>query len=260
MPDNPPAFGTKLRSRSPLVGTFVKTPTPHAIEIFGNLGYDYVVVDEEHGPFDRSTIDVLMLAARAAGIAAIVRVAGSGSILPALDMGAAGVLVPHVNSAETARRAVALSRYIGGERGCSPSPRAGRYGGISLAEHVMEADAMVSVSVMIEHPDAVASVDEIASVEGVDSLFVGLNDLAVAMGTPLANRAALQPAVDAAVAAAQRHEKAVMATAASVDAGAWLLDRGVSALVVSSDQGMMRAMASQQVQAFRQRQTASEGS
>jgi 2-keto-3-deoxy-L-rhamnonate aldolase RhmA len=257
--DYPPAFGARLRARSPLIGTFIKTPTPHAIEIFGNVGYDYVVVDEEHGAFGRSTIDVLMLAARAAGISAIVRVAGTASILPALDMGATGVLVPHVNSAETARRAVALSRYIGGERGCSPSPRAGDYGGIALAEHVMRADATVSVSVMIEHPDAVANVDKIASVKGVDALFVGLNDLAVASGTPSADRAALQPAVDAVVAAARRYDKAVMATAASVDAGAWLFDRGVSALVVSSDQGMMRAMASQQVQAFRSRQSGREG-
>lgn len=249
-------FRRALLAGEPLLGSFIKTPTVHATEILADLGYDFVIVDEEHGPFDRASIDPLMMAANALDIGGVVRVAGPGSILPALDMGAAGVLVPHVNSASEAHSAAAAARYARGERGCSPSPRAGRYGGLGLAEHVERADAGVSVAVMIEHPDAVRNVEDIAAVEGIDALFLGLGDLAVASGQPGASPASLRPAATRVADAARRHGKALLATAGTVDAAAWLLDLGVTALVVGSDQGLFRAAATQQLQAFRARGTA----
>lgn len=98
----PPASGFRQRllANEPLLGTFIKTPTSHAIEILADVGFDFVIVDAEHAPFDAHALDVAMLAARAADIAALVRVAGSGpeTVLSALDCGAAGVVVPHVAS------------------------------------------------------------------------------------------------------------------------------------------------------------------
>jgi 2-keto-3-deoxy-L-rhamnonate aldolase RhmA len=240
-----------LRDGRRLLGTFIKTPTVHATEILADVLFDFVVVDEEHGPFDRTSIDLLMLATSAKGISGIVRVAGLSSILPALDMGAEGVLIPHVNSAEQARAAVAASRYLGGERGCSPSSRAGRYGALALAEHVARADAEVSVSVMIEHPDAIRNVEEIAAVQGVDALFLGLGDLAVASGELTPGAPSIREAARVVCAAAQRQGKGLMATAATIDAGRWLFELGVNAFVVSSDQGLLRAAAGQQLSAFR---------
>ncbi|MFV3077709.1 HpcH/HpaI aldolase family protein [Niveispirillum fermenti] len=243
-------FRRRLRDRTRLAGSFIKTPSVHATEILGDLGFDFVIIDEEHGPFDRAAIDLLLLAARAGGIAGLVRVSGPGSILPALDMGAAGVVVPHVNSGAEARDAVAAARYAGGSRGFSPSPRAGRYGALGLADHVARADAAVSVTLMIEHPDALRNLEAIAAIQGVDALFLGLGDLAVAMGESSAEAPALRRAAAEICRTAQRHGRALMATAPDVEAGAWLLDLGVSALVVNSDQGFLRKAAAQQLHAF----------
>ncbi len=98
---SPAAFRQRLAAKAPLLGTFIKTPTGHAIEILGDLGFDFVVIDEEHAPFDRVAIDNALLAARAAGTAGIVRVAApsAANLLSVLDSGAIGVLVPHVSTA-----------------------------------------------------------------------------------------------------------------------------------------------------------------
>ena len=94
-------FRQRLAAGEHLLGTFIKTPTGHAIEILGELGFDFVVIDEEHAPFDRGAIDLGLLAARAAGTAGIVRVAEptAANMLSVFDNGAVGVLVPHVSSA-----------------------------------------------------------------------------------------------------------------------------------------------------------------
>lgn len=169
-------FRKRLLDGERIAGTFIKTPTPHATEILAGLGFDFVVVDQEHAPFDRGDIDGLMSVTSAIGIGGIVRVADPSWILPALDMGADGVLVPHVNSREAAEQVVAAARHGGGSRGYSPSTRAGRYGGLTLEEHVARADESVSVWAMIEHPDAIADAAAIAAVDGVDALFLGLGD------------------------------------------------------------------------------------
>ena len=85
-----------------MLGTFIKTPSSHTTEIIGEVGYDFVVIDQEHAPFDRGTIDLACLGARASGTAAIVRVSEPtpASILSVLDVGAIGVLVPHCDSLE----------------------------------------------------------------------------------------------------------------------------------------------------------------
>lgn len=253
MAKNQANFRSRLVNRQPMAGTFIKTPSIHATEVLGSVGYDFVVVDEEHAPFDRAAIDVLMLAAKAAGIDAIVRVGGEASILSALDLGATGILVPHVNSVAAARSAVAASRHIGGRRGFSPSPRAGGYGARGFADHIAHADSTVCVCVMIEHPDAVSAIEQIVAVDGLDALFLGLGDLAVAMEDLTSNGAAIHHMAQQVCDAARSAGKPVMATAPSVEAASWLLDLGVTALAVSSDQGLLRSAASMQLDAFRSR-------
>jgi len=105
----PAEFRRRFLTGEVLLGTFLKTPTGHATEVLGHVGFDFVVIDQEHAPFDRGTIDLALLAARAAGIAGIVRVAEptAAKLLAVLDDGAAGVLVPHVSSPGKARDVVA---------------------------------------------------------------------------------------------------------------------------------------------------------
>jgi 2-keto-3-deoxy-L-rhamnonate aldolase RhmA len=112
----PAEFRARLLAHEPLLGTFIKTPATQPVEVLGAAGLDFVVIDQEHAPFDRVTVDALILAGKAAGIAVLVRVPGSEArdILPALDCGAQGVLVPHVDTVARARDVVAGSRYAGG--------------------------------------------------------------------------------------------------------------------------------------------------
>src|SRR5690606_974959 len=112
-------FRARLLAREPLLGTFIKTPASPVVEVAGAAGLDFVVVDQEHAPFDRVTVDAMILGGRAADLAVLVRVPGAEArdILPPLDCGAQGVLVPHVDSGARAQAVVAEARYRGGRRG-----------------------------------------------------------------------------------------------------------------------------------------------
>ncbi|MCA8888373.1 MAG: hypothetical protein KDA46_06080 [Parvularculaceae bacterium] len=164
-------------------GIFIKTPAPHLVEIAATTNLDFVVVDAEHAPFDRAAIDLMLLAGRAAGIPVLVRVANcsASGILSVLDLGARGVIVPHVDNAEIANQAVAAARFRGGKRGYSSGPRSAGYGTKPTAEILRQGD-QTKVIVQIEHPDAVANLEQILSVVGVDGILVGRADLALSMG------------------------------------------------------------------------------
>jgi staphyloferrin B biosynthesis citrate synthase len=242
---DPAAFRRRLAAGERLAGTFIKTPTGHAVEIFGALAYDFVVIDEEHAPFDRGAIDQAVVAARAAAIAALVRVASTSpsSLLSMLDCGATGVLVPHVASVEAARAVAAACRYRGGSRGFSNSPRAGDYGGLGMWEHVERCDAVTTVVAQIEDPQALDHVDAIARVEGIDALFIGRGDLAVAMGAKGPDAPEVRAAAERIAAAGNAAGKPVMVfTGGGADAKA-MRALGATAFVVSSDQGLMRQAA-----------------
>ncbi len=237
-------FRARLTGRERLLGTFLKTATGHATEILGAAGFDFVVVDAEHAPFSRNDIDLLMLAARAAGIASIVRVptADESHLLTALDCGAAGVIVPHVDSAAKLRTIVSACRYHGGTRGFSNSPRAGEYGALGFADHITNADASTAVLAMIEDPEAIDRLDEIFAVEGLSAGFIGRGDLSARLGAPNVS----DPSVSAIVAriadAARRHDIPLIAHVALGDDPdiAPLAEAGVTGFLVSSDQGLLR--------------------
>ncbi|TWC27946.1 2-keto-3-deoxy-L-rhamnonate aldolase RhmA [Pseudomonas sp. SJZ079] len=246
----------KLKDRlkandAPLFGTFIKTPTVHGVEIIGGLGYDFVIIDAEHAPFDRSAIELLILAARASGVMALVRVGDTHAheVLTALDNGADGVVAPHIWSADRAKQLVAMSRY-GGKRGFSNSPRAGGYGARSLWEHVDLADSEVAVIAMIEDPEAIENIDAILATEGLDAIFIGRGDLTVAMNDRVPGAPLVKEATEKLLDAAQRASKPVFILAANPDEAAYYRRRGVRCFVLSSDQGFLRAAAQQALSAF----------
>lgn len=250
----PTGFRKRLLDAEPLLGTFIKTPTGHATEILGDVGFDFVVIDEEHGPFDRGATDQALLAARASGIAGIVRVPGprADALLAVLDCGATGVLVPHVSSAEKARAIVSACRYRGGSRGFSNTTRAGGFGRRSLWEHVDACDAETTVIAMIEDPEALDVVDEIAGVEGLDGFFIGRGDLTISLRARTPDDEAVRSATMRIAAAGKAAGKAVCAMTAGGEDAAWLKELGVTAMIVASDQGFMRQAASRTLAEFRQ--------
>jgi 2-keto-3-deoxy-L-rhamnonate aldolase RhmA len=248
-------FRERLRGRQLLLGTFIKTPVTHPVEIMGAVGFDFVVIDQEHAPFDRVTIDNLILAGRAAGIDVLVRVPGSEArdILPVLDCGAQGVLVPHVDSRAKALQVVAEARYQGGRRGFTNSSRAGRYGAAGFQEHVAAGDAQTAVLAMIEDVAALEMLPEIVAVPGLDAVFVGRGDLSIALGVDTPAAPAVVSATEKIAAAARAAGVALCAHVERVESPdvAWLRSLGVTAFIVASDQGLMRRAAMQTLSAFR---------
>lgn len=249
---SPSDFRRRFTAAERLVGTFIKTPTPHAIEILGDLGFDFVVIDEEHAPFGRESIDIALLAAQASGTAGIVRVrdATATGILSALDCGATGVLVPHVATVEIAQSVAAASRYRSGRRGYSGSGRSGRYGGATVWTNVDTADAQTTVIAMIEDPEAVENIDAIVKVDGIHGFFIGRGDLTVAFGAPSNTAPVIQKAVERITNAAHVVSKPVCVMVNTADEAEGFQRLGASAFIVSSDQGFMRRAAAQVLKDF----------
>ena len=247
------SFRSRLAAGQRVVGSFIKTPTTHATEIFGALGYDFVVIDEEHAPFDRQSIDVLLLAARASNLAGIVRVSldDPAKILSSLDCGASGVLVPHVATVDKARAVAAAARYRGGRRGYSGSPRAGRYGATPMWALVEEQDATVCTIAMIEDPEALDHIDAIAAIDGIHALFIGRGDLTVALGAKSSADASVKDAVVKVIAAAKKAAKPVCVMVGSPAEAREFAELGASAFIISSDQGLMRRAAAQTLTEFK---------
>lgn len=247
LPSRPPAsaFRERFLRGDLLLGTFIKTPGSHTTEIIGGLGFDFVVIDEEHAPFDRVTIDAAILGAKSTGTAGIVRVSepSAAKLLSALDDGAMGVLVPHVANAAKAKDIVAHCRYRGGRRGFSNTNRGGGYGEAGIWEHVDARDAQTAVIAMIEDPEALDNLDSIMAVEGLDGVFIGRGDLTVAMGATGLGDPRVQSAAEAITAAARRAGKPVCLMVANAAEAAQWRKLGASAFIVSSDQGFMRAAA-----------------
>ncbi|MFL9863136.1 aldolase/citrate lyase family protein [Paraburkholderia fungorum] len=236
-------FRSRLLAGSPLVSSFIKTGHYQPVEVAGAAGLDAVVIDAEHAAFSAAELDACLMACRAAGVAGLVRVPDTraATLLQVLDMGAEGVLVPHVKSAAQAADIVACTRYTRGVRGFSNSARAGGYGAVPMREHIARQDDTVSVICQIEDEEALAHLDAIAAVDGVDCLFVGRADLSVSLRTFDLDDPAVANATRAALNAAGGAGKAgglFLGDVASVPE--WRA-AGASFFVIGSDQSMMRA-------------------
>ncbi len=250
MNDSKPAardFRAKILNRRHVLGTFIKIPTSHTVEIVGLAGFDFVIIDQEHSPFDRASIDVACLAARASGIAAIVRVpeVNAASILAALDCGAEGVMVPHCDSPEKAKAIASACRYRGGSRGFATTTRAGSYGGASGDDHMTEQDRTTTCIAMIEDAAALAHLPEIAAVEGVDAFFIGRGDLGAALGAE-----AMNAAVKQITAVARAANMPTIALVNGVEDARAMRDLGVAAFVHSNDHNLLKTAAAQALKVY----------
>ncbi|MDM0032303.1 aldolase/citrate lyase family protein [Variovorax sp. J22P271] len=171
-----------LRSGRPLRAIFNSLPSAAIVEMCGYAGFDFVVIDNEHGSAGHETTEHMLRAARASGIVPVVRCLRQ-DIARVLDMGASAVQIPMVESADEARDLVQQVRYPGvGRRGSAFSSRAAGYGAFAGAAHTQRSNEGIALIVMIETPEAVDQAAEIAVVPGVDAVFVGPNDLAHSMG------------------------------------------------------------------------------
>jgi 4-hydroxy-2-oxoheptanedioate aldolase len=170
------------------LGCSLMFPSPQIVEIMGHAGFDWVLLDCEHGSLSLTDVEVMAMAADAVGITAIARPRGNtaADIQSVMDRGVAGVQVPHVNTAEDARRAVSAVKFgPGAARGLAAGTRPDRWGlGARMPDFAAQANAHSLVCVQIEHQEAVANIEEILGVEGVDVFFIGPSDLSQSMGFP----------------------------------------------------------------------------
>ena len=169
----------------PLVGTFLGIGHADVAELVGRLGFDLAVIDTEHAAIGRETVQAMVRALALGPTFPMVRVATNqpSLIAQALDAGAAGVLVPQVNSAAEATAAVVAARYPpAGRRGLGPG-RASLYG-VNLAEYRATANDRVQVFIQVETQAALADLDNLVATPGVDLFFVGPADLSQALGHP----------------------------------------------------------------------------
>lgn len=227
----PNRLKTKLRAGQPAFGCSVMFPSPQIVEMLGYAGLDWVLLDCEHGSLSAADVEVMAMAADAAGITAIARprTNSNSDIQSVMDRGVMGVQVPHVNTADDARRAVSAVKFgPGAARGLAAGTRPDNWGlGAKMADFTAAANDQSLVCVQIEHEAAVSNLDEILQIEGIDVFFIGPSDLSQSMGYPGQPDA---PAVAAAIAKAQQKivgAHAILGMPATTENVRSLVDLGV---------------------------------
>ena len=232
-------FRARLERGDRLIGTFLQTPSAVAAELTAGLGFDFLCVEAEHSAMGRETVLALVAAASLAGTPALVRVAEGRTveIAAALDAGAAGVIVPRVDSAEEAAAAVAAARFPPlGVRGVGPG-RASAYGR-AVPDYVARANAETAVGVQIESASALAEAGRIARIEGLDCVFVGPGDLAASLGLAFDDERVAEAALSVLAHAREAARPAGIWAPSAAVARRWL-DAGFQFVIVGSDLGLL---------------------
>lgn len=179
---------SKLLSNIPTFGLSIMIPSPQLVEMAAKLGFDWVLIDCEHGTINPETVETLAMAAQANGITPIARprTKSPADIQQVMDRGVMGVQVPHVNTVADAEAVVAAVKYHPiGKRGLAAGTRPANYGyGVSQSEYVEEANRETLVCVQFEDIEAIENADEILKVDNIDVFFIGPSDLSQSMGFP----------------------------------------------------------------------------
>lgn len=253
---DPREFRNRVKNGEPVLGTFMKFPTPQPTEILGQLGFDFVMLDEEHAPWTREQLGNAYLGARAFNIAPIVRISrpDAASVLSCLDDGAIGIMCPHVDSAQMAGNLASWARYKGGSRGSGVS-RGGDYGGMAtggIDSYYQWADGVSTVFAMIEDAAAIENIEEITAVDGIDVFFLGRGDLGLSLSNVKGDKPTLDEAVKKAAEAVLRNGKALAAVCPSLDSddARAMKALGVTVMLVGNDQAFMRNSAAVQLANF----------
>lgn len=231
----------QLASKKPLVGTFIKTPHFHNTEVLAHSDLDVLCLDAEHAPFNRADLDQCVLAARSQQKPVVIRVPDTenATILNALDIGADGVVLPHILNAEHARQVVKKCFYGPEGRGYAGSTRFAGYTTKKISDNLANNANETCVIAQIEDLSAVDDIEAICQVDGIDCIFIGRMDLTVALEHTDASHPEVIAAVDKIVTAAKKYNKNCgMFVGNLAELPDWLA-KGVSLFLLGSDHGFM---------------------
>jgi len=222
-----------LRAGETIYSSSVRLPEPGLCELLGYAGFDFVLIDGEHGAVDAATIDRLVQGCFAGGTVPVVRVLRNDepeAVMKALDLGAQGVLIPHCRTAEDAHRLRAAAFYPPrGKRGYGPG-RGSQWGQIPTAEYFATIDETILLIALIEDVAGVENIEEIAKV-GLDILWVGTGDLASDYGVPgETDHPQVMQAAARVLEACRRHSIACGFPARDIEAAKWAREQGYRAI------------------------------
>lgn len=250
MTDNPLR---KTPSGGPRLGMWIKIPALEIVELTAHAGYDFVVIDLEHGPMTLESCYQAIVVAQGRGLSALVRVPdpGGGLHQRLLDMGADGLLIPHVTSPERADALVRSMRFPPhGTRGLGTTSRAGVWGMEPTADYLEHARTKVLRVPQIEDIEAVDRAEAICSVDGVNAVLVGAGDLSLAMGVSPGDPAMTAP-VDRVLAAAHAHDIPCGTAVRTAEAAAQAAHRGFDFVLAGNDATIFGTAARSLVQSTR---------
>lgn len=241
------SLGTK-----PTVGTWIKTPSSVVTEVLSRTGLACLCLDAEHAPFDRGDLDASILAARSRDMPVLVRTpsAAAHHILNALDLGAAGIVAPHVKSGRDAADLVGACHFGCGGRGYAGSTRAADYTGRKMADHLALSRDATTVIAQIEDAEAIDAIEEIAAVDGIDCLFIGRADLTISLGASAVSDPEVIEAAERVAEAGRKRGRAVGSFISDLAELPFWQQRGVSFFLLESDHTFLLRGADTLVRAF----------
>jgi len=251
MRENP--LKTRLAEGKVILGSWLSFYDPAVAEIMVQAGFDWLSIDSEHAPLSLNLIENMLIAFRGTHTVPIIRVAWNDPVLikQALDMGPDGLIIPSVNTAEEARRAVLACKYPPqGIRGVGPR-RAAAYGA-EMLEYLGQANERILIVVQIEHIKAVENIEEILKVDGIDVAFVGPADLTASLGLlPEFGHPRVQEAIERVLAKCLEAGLPFGIHTGSVEEARYWASRGAQMVSIKLDMEYLRGAAVETVAEFR---------
>lgn len=237
------SFKRALLNKQPLLGTFVKTPHPHNTEVLAKLGFATLCIDAEHAPFDRKDIDLSILAAKANQQHVLIRLPNDcpNSILNALDLGADGVVIPHIKTGAQLDSVIQHCFFGHNGRGYAGSTRMAGYTTRTIQQNIEHNRLNTSIIAQIEDLDALDQLTEICQVDGLDCLFIGRMDLTVALGETDPSSEKVLETIEKIVSVAGQYNVSVGMFIANLDELPLWLEKHVSLFLLGSDHSFMIA-------------------
>jgi len=246
----------RIKRGDVVFGPLVQTFSPPVVEVLGLAGFDFVLLDREHGPLTIRDVEELLRACSSTAVAPLVRMRhhGTADFTAVLDTGIAGVHVPRVESREDVESVVRSTRFHPmGNRGLNPFVRAANYSHQSVAEFTEQSNAEVVIVIAVEGQSALTQLDAILKVPGIDVVFLGPYDISHSLGIPgQVTHPRVIEAVSAGMRKVREHGLAPGVFSSTLEGAHLWLSHGVQYVVYSVDTRLCLEVAQERVQQLRE--------